>query len=777
MTTYSAGPRSTHHYVVIGETHLAGRVCATLHAGSHPSRHLARPGDEELRNAMSKRPIAVAVLLHEDVAALRYALAVAHLSPTTPLIVTVFDHTVAEELSRLLPQCEVTSLADLVAPALAGPCLDPALVAVRREGDRIRAVRRDQDVLCAEDWHHQSPQRWRTRAGWALRQLRPHDAGTRLLMVGLLAVLTVLAGDWTWLVGHGHPPAEAFFEAARVVSGVGPAAAPAAAHGYQVAAALAMLSTVAFTALFTAGVVERMLGPKLIGLIGPRTLPRSGHVIVVGMGQVGMRLCVELRRLGVPVVGVERDPLASAARLARSLGVPVMTGDGGDRRMLERLRLRHARALAAVGSDDLDNIAVAIAAHGVASHTRVLIRAGEHEAIAETRSLLPMGTIRDVTGMAAAYVVARLLGEPVAGVVAHQEGVYRQSPDDKFSRSVLSAQARCRHPPAARARTLQQDSSTLARDRCSVPFPQQGAASRRLPPMSTTESAAARRSGTYLRPEGLPRRDRCLVMGILNVTPDSFSDGGLYAQTRQAIDRGLDLADQGADIVDVGGESTRPGARPVALAEELARTVPVVRELARAGVRVSIDTMHAAVARAAVEAGACLINDVSGGLADPDMASTVAAVGVPYVATHWRAPSKEMDRHADYRDVVAEVTAELDVRVRQLKAQGVDPDRIVLDPGLGFSKRSEHDWTLLAGLGTLRRLGFPLLVGASRKRFIGAALASGGAGDVPPAGRDSATAAVSALAAAAGAFCVRVHDVHASLDAVRMAAAYTAPRR
>jgi len=294
--------------------------------------------------------------------------------------------------------------------------------------------------------------------------------------------------------------------------------------------------------------------------------------------------------------------------------------------------------------------------------------------------------------------------------------------------------------------------------------------------MSTTEGAAAWRPGTSPWPEGLPRPDRCLVMGILNVTPDSFSDGGLYARTRQAIDRGLDLAAQGADIVDVGGESTRPAARPVAQAEELARTVPVVRELARAGVCVSIDTMHAPVARAAVEVGACLVNDVSGGLADPGMAPVVAEVGVPYVATHWRAPSQEMDHHADYRDVVADVTAELDLRVRQLMAQGVDPARIVLDPGLGFSKRTEHDWTLLAGLGTLRELGFPLLVGASRKRFIGAALASAGAGEVPPGGRDSATAAVSALAAAAGAFCVRVHDVRASLDAVRMAAAYAAPR-
>ncbi|MFJ9541408.1 potassium channel family protein [Streptomyces sp. NPDC101225] len=445
MTTHSPPVRTTHRYLVIGETHLASRVCATLHARRHTTLHLTQPRDEELRSALGGRPHAVSVLLHDDVAALRYALAVAHLSPETPLIATIFDRTVAAELSRLLPRCEVTSLADLVAPALAGPCLDPALAAVQRNQDRIRGVRENGDRLYAEDWRPRTRRRWRTRAGWVLRQLRPHDAGTRVLVVGMLAVLAILLGDWVWLVGHGHPAPEAFFDAARVVAGVGPAQAPARAHTYQVLAALAMLGTIAFSALFTAGVVERMLGPKLISLIGPRTLPRSGHVIVVGMGQVGLRLCVELRALGIPVVGVERDPQAAAARLARTMGVPVMTGNGGDRHLLEQLRLRHARALAAVGSDDLDNIAVAIAALGIAAETRVLIRAGEHEAIAETRSLLPMGIIRDVTGMAAAYVVARLLGEPAAGVVAHGGGVYLQDPDSSFGRSALSAEGRCGH--------------------------------------------------------------------------------------------------------------------------------------------------------------------------------------------------------------------------------------------------------------------------------------------------------------------------------------------
>lgn len=290
--------------------------------------------------------------------------------------------------------------------------------------------------------------------------------------------------------------------------------------------------------------------------------------------------------------------------------------------------------------------------------------------------------------------------------------------------------------------------------------------------MPTMERAAPERPRPPAPPEGLPGPDRCLVMGILNVTPDSFSDGGLYADTRCAVDRGLELTAQGADIIDVGGESTRPGARPVGLDEELARTLPVVRELARAGVWVSIDTMHAPVARAAVEAGARLVNDVSGGLGDPSMAWTVAATGVPYIAMHWRAPSREMDRHAEYDDVVTDVMAELEARLGRLTDEGVDPARIALDPGLGFAKRPEHDWALLAGLARLRGLGFPLVIGASRKRFIGAALAEGGAGKVPPGGRDVATAAVSALAAVGGAFCVRVHDVRASLDAVRMAAAY-----
>jgi dihydropteroate synthase len=263
-------------------------------------------------------------------------------------------------------------------------------------------------------------------------------------------------------------------------------------------------------------------------------------------------------------------------------------------------------------------------------------------------------------------------------------------------------------------------------------------------------------------------------MGIVNVTPDSFSDGGAYLATARAVAHGLALARSGADIIDVGGESTRPGAGRVGAAEELRRVLPVVRELSAAGVTVTIDTTRSRVAEAALAAGAAGVNDVSGGLADPAMARLVASAHVPYVAMHWRGPSRDMQERTVYTDVVTEVTAELRSRLEALLQAGVDRRQVVLDPGLGFAKRPAHNWQLLNRIGELRALGQPVLIGASRKSFLGALLGSGD-GTPPPSARDMATAAISALAAAAGAYCVRVHDVPPTLDAVRVAAEWTAP--
>lgn len=270
---------------------------------------------------------------------------------------------------------------------------------------------------------------------------------------------------------------------------------------------------------------------------------------------------------------------------------------------------------------------------------------------------------------------------------------------------------------------------------------------------------------------GLPVAGRTLVMGVLNVTPDSFSDGGRYLDADAAVTRGLALARDGADIVDVGGESTRPGAERVALDEELSRVLPVVTALIAQGVPVSIDTMRAATAQAAVEAGACVINDVSGGLADPLMASVVARSGADFVAMHWRAHSPQMDDLDDYDDVVAEVAAELAARVDALTAAGVNPDRIVLDPGLGFAKVTDSNWPLLARVGEWSA-GRRVLIGASRKRFLGAAIARDGMEDPSAAQREHATTAVTALAAAAGVWAVRVHDARAARDAIAVVCAW-----
>ncbi|WP_367044027.1 dihydropteroate synthase [Streptomyces sp. Je 1-332] len=273
--------------------------------------------------------------------------------------------------------------------------------------------------------------------------------------------------------------------------------------------------------------------------------------------------------------------------------------------------------------------------------------------------------------------------------------------------------------------------------------------------------------------EGLPEWGRCAVMGVVNVTPDSFSDGGRWFDTTAAVKHGIDLVAQGADLVDVGGESTRPGAPRVDEDEELRRVVPVVRGLAAEGVTVSVDTMRATVAEQALSAGAVLVNDVSGGLADERMVPAVAAAGAPFVVMHWRGFLTDIHAKPVYEDVVSEVVDELHARVQAAIDGGIAPERIVIDPGLGFSKDAEHDLALLARVDRLREIGHPILVAASRKRFLGRVLA-GPQGAPPPAReRDAATAAVSAIAAHQGAWAVRVHEVRATADAVRVAHAVT----
>ena len=266
-------------------------------------------------------------------------------------------------------------------------------------------------------------------------------------------------------------------------------------------------------------------------------------------------------------------------------------------------------------------------------------------------------------------------------------------------------------------------------------------------------------------PENLRKLDRTLVMGVLNVTPDSFSDGGRFDDTEIAISHALQMIEDGADIIDIGGESTRPGSERISVQVELDRVLPVIAGLVNSGVAISIDTMRAEVARAAIEAGACMINDVSGGKSDPEMLSYVSTQTAPYILMHWRGPSNIMNTLTDYNDVVADVTNEISKQVDVAVSAGIARERIAIDPGIGFAKTVDQNWPILKHLDVLEGLGLPILMGASRKKFLGELLAKAGVARDSDE-RESATTAISTLMAARGMWAVRVHDVKPTRDAV-----------
>ena len=272
-----------------------------------------------------------------------------------------------------------------------------------------------------------------------------------------------------------------------------------------------------------------------------------------------------------------------------------------------------------------------------------------------------------------------------------------------------------------------------------------------------------------LHPNGLPENlrnlDRTLVMGVLNVTPDSFSDGGRFNDQMIATNHALQMVQDGADIIDIGGESTRPGSDRITVKEELDRVLPVISALANSGVAISVDTMRAEVASAAIDAGACMINDVSGGKSDPEMLSYVATLNIPYILMHWRGPSNIMNTLTDYNDVVADVTREVSNQVDVAVAAGIARERIAIDPGIGFAKTVDQNWPILKHLEVLEGLGLPILMGASRKKFLGELLAKDGVARDSDE-RESATTAISTLMAARGIWAVRVHEVKASSDAI-----------
>jgi voltage-gated potassium channel Kch len=399
--------------VVIGDIEVARRTCAALNDRGYTVAHLLQPTDAEMRAALTTDVEAVAVLIRGDVTALRYALLVEHLRPQVRLVVTLFDRTVANQLVKVVPNCLVTSPADISVPSIIGACLSDSILAVDQLDTQPSVIRIRDKELVTEPWRRD---RSRTRAVLhaATGQGRAHDESTRILFLGLAGLASTLALDWLLATTALHERGiRSLYIAARIVATVGPGDADLHTPGwYLILASVFMLATIVFTALFTAGVVNRVLSSRSIGIIGARTIPTRDHVVVVGLGQVGLRLCTQLRQLGISVIAVERDPRAANLRLAKAARVPVLIAHAEDRDVLRRLSLHRARALAAMGSDDLDNIEVAIAALAVAPDVRIVLRAGEDDVIAETRSLFRIGQVRDVSALTARAVTMSLTGQP-----------------------------------------------------------------------------------------------------------------------------------------------------------------------------------------------------------------------------------------------------------------------------------------------------------------------------------------------------------------------------
>ncbi|MEY9892634.1 hypothetical protein ABIA35_005154 [Catenulispora sp. MAP12-49] len=404
--------------LVIGGLDTARRACDALTRSGHAVVHLPEPTEAGLRTALGPDVGAVAIVVRGDVVALRYALLVEHLRPSIRLVVTVFDRTVADQLVRAIPNCRVTSPADIAVPVITAACLNDRPPAVETsEPVPPAVVETPEGDANALVWQHR-PSRIRRVARALAGQVRSHDNASQMLLVGLVGLLAALTAEWLMAarVLHQDGP-EALYTAARLVSTVGMVETGRAPGWYLVVSSAGMMLTITFAALFTAGIVERSLSVRSAGIIGSRTVPRSGHVVVVGLGQVGLRLCLALRRLGVPVVAVERDPQAANLRLAKAARIPVLIAHAEDRSVLDRLRLPKARALAAMGAEELDNVEVAIAALAISPDLRVVLRAGDNDVITETRSLFHIGAVCDISAMTALSVADAVIAENPAAPV------------------------------------------------------------------------------------------------------------------------------------------------------------------------------------------------------------------------------------------------------------------------------------------------------------------------------------------------------------------------
>lgn len=428
--------------IVIGDIDIARRTCTTLAWRGDEVVHLLRPNEGELQQALTTDLRAVAVLVRSDVTALRYALLAEHLKPHVRLVVMLFDRTVADQLLRTVPNCQVTSPADITVPAIVGACLGKPVLAVDTLGPRTAVVTETFDGTTVTPWRAEP----RLRRIWRAftQQFRPHDLTSRLLLIGLAGLTTTLLIEWLLavLVLH-HPAIEAFATAARIVATVGPGEHEPTPGWYLVVSSIGMLLTIGYSALFTAGIVNRFLSYRSIDIIGLRTLPSRDHVVVVGLGQVSLRLCMALRRLHIPVLAIERNPRAANLRLAKAAGIPVLIAHAEDRDVLRRLSLHRARAFAAMGADDLDNVEAAIAALAHAPGLRVVLRAGDHAVITETRSLFPIGDVCDISTMTVRAIAASVNGFSPRFVFPHAGKLITHPPAPTPRTATEEPTARC----------------------------------------------------------------------------------------------------------------------------------------------------------------------------------------------------------------------------------------------------------------------------------------------------------------------------------------------
>ena len=417
--------------LLVGYDELTEVTERALNAAGAEVTHLRNPNDRALRKALIPEIDSVVVLSKDDHVSLRLALIIENARPGVPLVVTVFGRIVASQLERAVRNVRVVSMADIVVPSLAGPCYDQRLLSVSRRPEGLAGVE------VGEDGPELVPiEPYRARRGQRLvanlsSLLSPFETSARILMAGLLGFLLVLLLDLAVLaIALEESLIGAFYSATKTIVTVGPNPLIDDAAGWlKVFSALAMLAGLAFTAIFTAGVVDRLLSRRLIALTGRRSMPRRDHVVVVGLGQVGLRLCLLLRELGVPVLAVEVDPESYQVNRAKDYGIPVVVGRGGSRFLLKRLHLARARALAAVTSDEVENISIVVAALGMREDLRTLLRAGRGEVVNETRALFAIGVVRDAYRIGGTLLAAAALGSDAEEAFLHEQTVYLIHPD------------------------------------------------------------------------------------------------------------------------------------------------------------------------------------------------------------------------------------------------------------------------------------------------------------------------------------------------------------